>query len=173
MAGRPTKLTPELQKQIVTAMRGGNTLEASCQASAVSPVSARQWIRRGEGRMPGRKPAKIYVSFAQDIKKARADAQIERVLRIRKAAQGGAVASRTTTTTTRRKGEEETTVTKTTETFTLPQWQADAWHLERSDPDNWALKDRKELNELRRQVQELEKILGQRTEPAAAHQPAP
>lgn len=163
--GRPPRLNPELQKRIVTAIAGGNTLEASSWSAGVRPKQVLGWVQRGEGRDKKRRKTKLYADFADAIKKARADGQVERILRIRKAAIGGTVIARTTTTTTKKNGD---VVTKVEETFTLPQWQADAWHLERSDPDHWALRDRKELVELRKQIAELEKRLGQPQEPPAA-----
>ena len=162
--GRPPRLNPELQKRIVTAIAGGNTLEASAWSAGVTPSQVLGWVRRGEGRDKKHKKTKLYSQFAQALKKARADGQVERILRIRKAGVGGAVIERRTV--TRGKGENATT--EVIEKFSQPQWQADAWQLERSDPDHWALRDRKELVELRKQVAELEKRLGQSQEPPAA-----
>jgi hypothetical protein len=132
--GRPTKLTAALQTALADAVRLGLPLAKACDRAGVGFDTAKEWVRRGEGT-DDRPPSARYASFALAIRKARADDQARRIARLEQAAKGGVVNYRRTT--TRANGE-----TVSEERFTEGQWTADAWYLERSDPENWGRKDR-------------------------------
>jgi hypothetical protein len=136
--GRPTKLTAALARAITDAVRLGLPLAVACARAGVGVATVSEWVARGEGRDPDRRPTKAYADFAAALRKARADDQARRIDRIEQAARGGAVVQRATHT----KPDGTTTVT---EKYAEPQWTADAWHLERSDPAHWGRRDRHEV----------------------------
>ncbi len=53
MAGRPTKLTPETQDKIVTALRAGNYFDASCQYAGITERTGYNWLEKGRGATTG------------------------------------------------------------------------------------------------------------------------
>lgn len=86
--GRPTKLTPELQKEIVQIVRAGNYIETACDYVGISRETFRIWMRRGER---GWKTDEIYSAFVGAILEAKAAAEIESVTRIRASARMGEI----------------------------------------------------------------------------------
>jgi hypothetical protein len=86
--GRQTKLTKDLQARIVQVLEAGNYIEAACDYVGIGISTYHQWIERGEKR--GSRPSdQIYVEFVDAVKRARSQAEILSVARIRKAAQDG------------------------------------------------------------------------------------
>jgi len=134
--GRKTKLTPEMQERIYTFIRAGNYIITACQACGIGQKTYENWMNRGAKESEG-----IYHDFYEAIKKAEAEAELESINRIRKAAAGGSPIKRTITT---RVAEDGSTITTTTEVLSEPIWQADAWLRERKNPDRWGRKDRME-----------------------------
>lgn len=122
---RRTKLTPEIHKAIVQAVTGGVSLEQAAALAEIHHVTVLEWIQRGENGHPRRPAISPYAEFAADIKKARAQDEARRVLRINQAGQGGAVIYERTI--TYPDGRVEREVKRSG-----PQWQADAWWLERT-----------------------------------------
>ena len=49
--GRPSKLTPEVQRKLVAATRAGVFLTASAPFVGISRPTVRSWIRRGEAAL--------------------------------------------------------------------------------------------------------------------------
>jgi hypothetical protein len=96
----------------------------------VPPPTATEWRERGEGRHSVRPSTPALATFAAAIKKAEAQDEARRLLRINQAGQGGTVVSETTT--TYPDGRVVREVKRAS-----PQWQADAWHLERKWPDRY------------------------------------
>src|SRR5690349_5361352 len=70
--GRRTKLTPEVQQTIATAIAAGVPFEAACQLAGVSANVAAEWRRRGEGTDPDRPCTPLYATFATALAHARA-----------------------------------------------------------------------------------------------------
>lgn len=112
--GRPTKLTPELQAEMVNIIRGGNYVETACAYVGLNKSTFYDWMKRGARELDRvkknpkarvRKDEQIYVEFSNAIKKAEAEAEARDVLIIGKAAE--------------------------------TQWQAAAWRLERRLPKKW------------------------------------
>lgn len=64
--GRRTKLTPEMQANIVKLIKAGNYVETACNAVGISDVTYYNWLNRGDD---GEEP---YLSFFKAIKKAEA-----------------------------------------------------------------------------------------------------
>lgn len=127
--GRKTKLTQELQDQICRVLRAGNYIEDTCAYVGIAESTFYEWVRRGERGWKIDREAG-YSEFSEAVKKARAEAAVSSVARIRKAAQGELEVKRKVTTKS-----DGTQVIETT--LQPPQWQADAWYLERSYPHRW------------------------------------
>lgn len=79
MAGRPTKLTPEVQSQIVALIRGGAFGHVAARAVGVSKSTYFDWLRRGEAAKGGK-----YVDFRDAVDKARAYARMGAEIEVRK-----------------------------------------------------------------------------------------
>ncbi|GAF79449.1 unnamed protein product, partial [marine sediment metagenome] len=86
--GQPTKLTPEVQAKIITAIRAGNYFNVSCRYAGISPATGLQWIQRGKGEHD-REAKQIYVDFVEAVNSAKAQSEVEMVAIIRKAALDG------------------------------------------------------------------------------------
>jgi transposase len=78
--GRPTKLTDDVQEQIVRALRAGNYIETAAKFAAVDKKTLYSWLdraNRGEAK---------YKGFLHAVNKAQADAEVSAVAVITKAA---------------------------------------------------------------------------------------
>ena len=71
MAGRPSKLTPEVQERICNAIRAGNYYEASCAYAGVDYTTFRLWMQKGEKAKSGK-----FFDFFDAVTKAQADAEV-------------------------------------------------------------------------------------------------
>jgi hypothetical protein len=69
--GRPSKLTPELQERICTAIRAGNYYRAACRYGGIDYANFRVWMLKG-GRGRGGK----YREFHDAVLRAEADAEV-------------------------------------------------------------------------------------------------
>ena len=117
MSGRPTKCTPELAAELARYLRAGNWVETACAMVGISKPLYYMWTQRAEAELEhiakGGKPRKreaVYVEFLTTVTRARAEAEVASVARIRKAAMSD--------------GNEGDP-------------QQDQWWLERSHPDRW------------------------------------
>lgn len=66
-AGRPTKLTPELQKKICDEVCRGTSQETAALLAGIQERTLYYWIERGKA---GKEP---YLQFFQDLMRARAE----------------------------------------------------------------------------------------------------
>ena len=82
MAGRPTKLTPELQAKIVEAIAAGNYIETAAAYAGVNKTTLYDWMKRG-----GRTGKGIYHEFSNAVARALAQAEMRDVLIIGQAAK--------------------------------------------------------------------------------------
>lgn len=120
MAGRQSKLTPEVQDKIVEALKHGNYQDAAAAYAGISESTFHNWMNRGreearriaDGEKANPKET-IYLELLEAVEKARSEAEVRNVMYIQRAAQEGT-------------------------------WQAAAWFLERSHPRKWGRKDRHE-----------------------------
>lgn len=71
MAGRPHKLTPEVQKRICEAIRNGNYFQAAAAYAGVTYRSLRSWLKQGQKAKAGR-----FFQFFQAVKAAEAEAEV-------------------------------------------------------------------------------------------------
>ena len=65
-AGRPTKLTPEVQARIVEAIEAGNYIEVAAAAAGISKPTFYGWMQRGTDE-----PGSEYSDFRNAVEKAR------------------------------------------------------------------------------------------------------
>ncbi len=73
MAGRKTKLNPEVQKEIVKRIRAGNYIRVACQAVGISHTTYFDWLKKGE------EDKSPYAEFLDAVKKAESEAHVEYV----------------------------------------------------------------------------------------------
>ena len=136
--GRPTKLTDNIRTAILKAVANGVPYLQAAALADVSQNTAMEWRARGQGT-DNRPPTPLYASFANALKKAEAQDEARRVLRINQAGQGGTVTYEKVTRTTAADG---TAKEIREQRRTAPEWQADAWHLERTRPEVYGRRDR-------------------------------
>lgn len=74
--GRPTKLTPKVQRVIVEMIRAGNYYEVACQLAGVSYGTFRRWMLEGE--QPDGRPA--YRKFREAVIEAECECEARLVL---------------------------------------------------------------------------------------------
>jgi transposase len=82
--GRPTKLTPEVQERIITALRAGNYQETAANYAGISAKTFYEWMQRGKDE-----PESIYRDFREAVEKAKSDAEVRDLYLIDQAAQSG------------------------------------------------------------------------------------
>lgn len=95
-AGRPGKLTPELHEALIKMLRTGCTNDVAAEAVGISTRALRLWLQKGEEasakRDDGEKVAAHevrYIKLAEDVRKARSEAEVRAVATIQRAAQDG------------------------------------------------------------------------------------
>ena len=147
--GRPTKLTAEVQEQIVTAVQNGAYLETAAAYAGVSKQALFKWLKRGREQKRG-----LYRNFVDAVEKAMADAELRDLALISRAAAG--VPIKKTKTIKRANGTIETTVEESTQV----SWQAAAWRLERRFPDRYGRRYAKQDNETENDEPKPPKIIG-------------
>lgn len=120
--GRPSKLTPEIQEEILRVIKSGNYIETACAYVGINKTTFYDWLKKGarekervaqNPRARVRKDLQKYVDFSNAVDKALAQAEIRDVAIIGKAAE--------------------------------ENWQAAAWRLERKFPDRWGRKEKYSL----------------------------
>jgi len=125
-AGRPSKLTPEVQETICRAIRRGCYIETAAALGGIHKDTFYEWLKRGNRQSKGK-----YREFSDAVKKALAEAESRELKIIDKAAQGYTVVK------TKRVEHPDGKVEETHEESHRFNWQAAAWKLERCFPDRW------------------------------------
>ncbi len=82
MAGRPSKLTPEVAEKILQALRAANFRKVAAEYAGVTPRVLRMWLQRGK-----RSPKSRYGHFFRQVLEAEKAAEMRAVALIMKAAQ--------------------------------------------------------------------------------------
>ena len=77
MAGRPTKLTPEVQDLIVDGINAGLTLGLTCARAGVARSTFYDWLEKGEAAKSG-----ALMEFSDTVSRARADSALRLVSQI-------------------------------------------------------------------------------------------
>ena len=80
--GRPSKLTPDVEKKLVDAVRAGNSREAAAKVSGISEATFYNWLSQGREAKRGR-----FLEFLEAIKKAEGEAEQKAMSRIVEAGQ--------------------------------------------------------------------------------------
>src|SRR5215207_800487 len=79
MAGRPTKLSPEVHRNIVAFIRAGAYSWVAAEAAGVSKTTFHRWLQRGAEEPRGR-----YREFADDVRQAQAQARVAAETEVRR-----------------------------------------------------------------------------------------
>jgi len=135
LAGRPTKLTPQLQEKICKYISEGNYLNVACDAVGISDQTYNSWLHRGDEEL--KNGGGIYSSFLEAVKRASAEQEARIAERLLAGAMPGV---RKTVT---KDGPDGQTV-EVTETG--GDWLAAATYLERRHPDRWGRRDRTQVD---------------------------
>ena len=77
MAGRPTKLTPDVQELIVDGINAGLTYGMSCARAGVDTATFYRWLEKGEVAKSG-----VFREFCDAISRAKADSALRLVSQI-------------------------------------------------------------------------------------------
>lgn len=161
--GRPTKLTPQVQKKIVDALSVGNYFEVACEYAEIDPRTGLEWLQRGRGEHPTQSAAEIYVHFVQAVTRAQAEDEVHTIARLKKAGQGGELIEETTyqepsVIVTKVNGDIEERIGKkrTVRRYSQPEISADEWRMERKHTQRWGRKDRVDVHHFIRE--EIERI---------------
>jgi len=117
--GRPTKLTPEIQEIIVSTIRVGAYQVTAQMRAGIGATTFHEWMLKGE---EGEEP---YADFAKAVKLAEADSEAQRIARIARAGTGIQADI------------DPDDPDAPREWIIRPQWQADAWYLERRYPERY------------------------------------
>ncbi len=74
-AGRPTKLTLDLQNELIDLLKEDNYFETACWAVGITPKTGYNWLKRGEKDSEERRRS-VYREFYDAVKRADAEAEI-------------------------------------------------------------------------------------------------
>lgn len=125
-AGRPSKLTPELQEQIIKSVKSGNYIEIAAERAGVHRTTVFRWIQEANEGHPDPRRAE----FRDALIQARAEAEAEMVALVRRAAMGGVITKEVTRTLRDGTIESETT-------YSPPDGRVGLEYLSRAFPDRW------------------------------------
>ena len=79
MAGRRRKLTPELQRQILSFVRAGSYDWIAAEAAGISKSTFYRWMRQGEQARGG-----IYFDFHEEVRQAKAQSRVAAETEVRR-----------------------------------------------------------------------------------------
>ena len=124
-AGRPSKLTPELKEEILTAIReGGCTYADACLRVGISKSVFQLWKQKGRKQKRGH-----YLDFLDQLEEAEAGFRAIRLQELVDAAEKSKVKTRKMVR-TMGDGDDQKTVQEVVEETVLPDPKWDAWLLE-------------------------------------------
>ena len=69
------KLKKNIHKAIVKSVSNGNWIPTAAKAANLDPQTVNTWMQIGRGEHPTKPPVEPFVSFAEDIQKAMAEAE--------------------------------------------------------------------------------------------------
>ena len=81
--GRRTKLTPEVQEKVVSAIRAGNYAYVAAEYAGISSATFYSWLQQGNEAKRG-----VYREFLEAVKKAESEAEVRAVAIIQKHMEG-------------------------------------------------------------------------------------
>ena len=137
--GRPSKFTPELREEILTAIRdGGCTYADACLRVGISKSVFQLWKQKGREQKRGH-----YLDFLDQLKEAEAGFRATRLQELVDAAEKSKVKIRKTVRTMGDGDDQKVTFREVVEETVLPDPKWAAWLLERKYPEQYS---RKHLN---------------------------
>jgi len=146
--GRPTVLTPDTEKRILTALKTGAPLTAACAAAGITYATLNLWQHRAanaqdlkDNGQPIPERELPFLVFIEKANRARAEGLERRLRKVEEIAEGGFVTKRTERTYQSKSGP----VTEVEESYAAPDWKALAWVLERSHREFFGREQRVEL----------------------------
>jgi hypothetical protein len=145
--GRPTKLTAQIQAEIVKRIAVGNHADVAAVAAGVSRSTFYSWQKLGRKRKTGR-----HREFVLAITRAESEAEVQAIAIVRQAMKGGQVVERHTR--TKRDGSVEIT-----EKLARAEWTAARWFAERRHAERWGRKETEEIAKLARQIAQLRRVI--------------
>lgn len=83
---RPSDLTPELQSQLINILSTGVPIRDACAFVGIAESTYYKWMKRGEA---GKKGDKVYIEFFQSAMRARVQARVGAVAKIRQSVMDG------------------------------------------------------------------------------------
>ena len=83
--GRPTKLTPRVQRRIIVAIGAGNAEETAAEYAGIAPSTFFQWMKQGRTAPKGSPKAE----FLEAVSRARVEAEVRHVTVIQQAVSAG------------------------------------------------------------------------------------
>lgn len=116
--GRPTDLTPETHKIITSAIAYGGTYEASAHAGGVSYDTFNNWMKRGEAELVRRDNPRV----KEDTQQWQTEQRFVEFFKAIKKAKGD---------------RQIRWLEQIEKAATGGAWQAAAWKLERTEPENF------------------------------------
>ena len=122
---RPTKLTPDLHRRIVSMVAAGAFPEVAAGACGVSRRAFFEWMQRGLGEHPTRRPTPELAAFAADVQQEVDTAEVRLVGKLAEFIEG-------TRPSKRRPG------TRVQSRTTLGQMSVVQWKLSRRFAARWA-----------------------------------
>jgi transposase len=79
VAGRPTKLTAEVHRQVIAYVRAGAFSWVAAEAAGVSRTTFYRWLQRGDKEGRG-----AYHEFAEEVRQAQAQARVAAETEVRR-----------------------------------------------------------------------------------------
>lgn len=147
MAGRNTKLTANIQREVVRLLKKGATIADTCNYVGIHVDTYFEWLKRGEA------DESPFSEFSEAVTRAQAAAHIKAVEAIKTALDPLTTNSTTTETYTETRispfGKEfEYKEVKKRENITVapPDWRAAVEYLKRRDPKHWSESVKLELS---------------------------
>ena len=133
--GRPSKLTPELQEEILTSIReDGCTYADACLQAGISESTFHLWKKKGAEQKRGR-----FSEFSEELKAAEAGFRAVRLKRLVDAAEQSKVKTKKTVR-SMGDGDDAKIFQEVVEETVLPDPRWDAWLLERKYPEMFSRK---------------------------------
>lgn len=162
--GRPSKLTPDMQHEIISRLTVGATIKATCDAVGISDETFSNWMKRGqaellrrEGKVKSGTPKwneeQPYIGFFGEATRAQAAGLVTAAGRFREGMNPYDVETESTDTTTETRlrtvkhpngtveqvpYEYTKTVRKSSVTHSPGDWRCAKDYLARRDSKNWA-----------------------------------
>lgn len=126
--GRPTKLTPNIEKIIIECIGLGLSYRKTAAAAGITRQTLRNYVKRGEKAKSGK-----YFIFFNRLQKAETEGERVNFQKIRDAAVGGQEIKHTKEIFHGNKIVKEISTTQQS----APDWRAASWILERRHPERY------------------------------------